>query len=161
MEFATDKSHTEEVTRYWQDYLATLLPGSSDNREPTVDQFGDHPQLADELAQLILAGIKTATCSALWEWEAEDCALPEVGLKTIVLDSSNQPLCVIETIDVSLCAFNEVDAQFAYEEGEDDRSLAAWQAEHWKYFSRVLPLIGKLPTPEMQLVCERFRVVYQ
>lgn len=60
-----------------------------------------------------------------------------------------------------ICSFNEVDAQFAYEEGENDRSLESWRKEHWQYFSRVLPKIGKKPTPEMLLVCERFRIVYK
>ena len=54
-----------------------------------------------------------------------------------------------------------VDAQFAYDEGEDDRTLESWQREHWKYFSQVLPKIGKKPNSEMLLVCERFRIVYQ
>ena len=54
----------------------------------------------------------------------------------------------------------DVDALFAYEEGENDRSLESWRKEHWQYFSRVLPRIGKKPTPEMLLVCERFLVVY-
>ncbi len=55
----------------------------------------------------------------------------------------------------------EVDAEFAYDEGESDRSLAAWREGHWQYFLRVLPKIGKKPTPEMLLVCERFHVVYK
>ncbi len=162
MKLATDKNYSKQVAQYWQDYLATLPSGLFNNdREPIVDQFGDHPQLANELAQLVLAGIKTATCSALWEWETEGSALPEVGLKTIVLDGDNCPVCIIETTEVTIRPFIEVDAQFAYDEGEDNRSLEAWRRGHWDYFSRVLPLIGKLPTPEMQLVCECFRVVYR
>ena len=117
--------------------------------------------MADKLGALILKGVKTATCSALWEWEAEEIALPKVGSKTIVLDGDNNPLCIIETVDVEIRAFCKVDTQFAYEEGEDDRSLDSWRRSHWKYFSRVLPDIGKQPTPEMLLVCECFRVVYR
>jgi uncharacterized protein YhfF len=41
---------------------------------------------AGELGALIVAGIKTATCSALRAYEAEREPLPSVGLKTIVLD---------------------------------------------------------------------------
>lgn len=151
----------ESVEAYWQAYLAARSEDASVDSTYMVEQFGDHGQLADELAQLVLAGTKTATCSALWEWQAEGSALPEVGLKTIVLDSNPQPLCIIETIEVTIRAFNKVDAQFVYDEGEDDRSLESWSKEHWKYFSRVLPQIGKEPNPEMLLVCERFRVVYQ
>jgi uncharacterized protein YhfF len=152
---------TERVETYWQTYLATRSNAPTVDEIYVVEQFGDSPQLANQLAQLVLAGIKTATCSALWEWEAEGNDLPKVGLKTIVLDGENCPLCIIETIEVTICAFCEVDAQFAYDEGEDERSLESWQREHWKYFLRVLPQIDRQPTPEMPLVCERFRVVYR
>ncbi|MBE9169316.1 ASCH domain-containing protein [Pleurocapsales cyanobacterium LEGE 06147] len=62
------------------------------------------------MAQLVLSGIKTATCSALWQWEAEGSDLPEVGLKTIVLDGNNHSVCIIETTEVTVRAFSEVDA---------------------------------------------------
>ena len=138
----------EQLERYWQAYLATLPDPTSSVGTYDAGQFGDHSDLADELGNLILKGVKTATCSALWEWEAEGCTrseLPKVGSKTIVLDGNDSPLCIIETIEVVIQAFNEVDAKFAYEEGEDDRSLESWREEHWKYFSRVLPKIAGSP----------------
>lgn len=149
-----------KVERFWQTYLASRPDAATAPARYVAEQFGDSPQLADELARLIVQGVKTATCSALWEWQAEGSPLPEVGLMTIVLDGRDEPLCIIETTEVTVRPFNEVDAQFAYEEGEDDRSLEAWREAHWRYFSRVLPKIGKAPTPDMPLVCERFRVVY-
>jgi uncharacterized protein YhfF len=151
----------KQLEQYWQAYLATLSNTTLSVEIYGASQFGDHSDLADKLGNLILKGIKTATCSALWEWEAEGSELPTVGSKTIVLDGHDNPICIIETIEVVIRAFNEVDAKFAYEEGEDDRSLESWEKGHWKYFSRVLPQIGKTPTPEMLLVCERFRVVYK
>jgi uncharacterized protein YhfF len=151
----------EQLEQYWQAYLASLPTASLSCEAYEADQFGDNAALADELGNLILNGVKTATCSAVWEWEAEGSEIPQVGLKTIVLDGDNNPLCIIETIKVKIQAFSAVDSQFAFEEGEDDRSLDSWRREHWTYFSRVLPKIGKQPTPEMLLVCERFRVVFK
>jgi uncharacterized protein YhfF len=87
--------------------------------------------------------------------------LPEVGQKTIVLDGSDDPLCTIETTEVEVRPYNEVDARFAYEEGEGDRSLESWRQAHWRFFSRTLPNMGKEPTPDMPLVCERFRVIHE
>jgi uncharacterized protein YhfF len=43
--------------------------------------------------------------------------LPEAGLKTIVLDGSGDPLCIVETTEVQVRPYDEVDARFAYEEG--------------------------------------------
>jgi uncharacterized protein YhfF len=117
--------------------------------------------MADELGALIADGTKTATCSALWEYEAEDEPLPQVGLKSVVLDGKGDPLCIVETTEVEVRPYEEVDAGFAYEEGEGDRSLEYWREAHWSFFSRTLPNMGKEPTTDMPLVCERFRVVYK
>ncbi len=147
---------------YLQQYLDTLPPDVPQRTAPTdVCQFGDFPELIDELGGLIVAGTKTATCGAVWAYAAEGAPLPTVGLLTVVLDGNGAPLCVIETSAAELRPFNAVDAQFAYDEGEDDRSLASWRREHWKFFARVLPRdYGLAPAEDMPLICERFRVVY-
>ena len=150
-----------QIAQYWQNYLKTSPDSRKQNQTYLVEQFGDTPELANELGRLVFNGVKMATCSALWEWQAEDSPLPQVGLKTIVLNGAKNPICIIETMEVGIQPFNQVDTQFAYDEGEDDRTLESWRREHWKYFSRVLPKIGKHPTLDMLLVCERFRIVYR
>lgn len=149
-----------KIERFWREFLATGPANVTAETPYVADAFGDNPQLADALGALIAQGVKTATCSSLWEWEAEDATMPHAGMISIVLDGRGEPLCVIETREVTVCAFNEVDARFAYEEGEDDRSLEAWRTEHWRYFSRTLPKIGRAPAEDMPLVCERFRLLY-
>ena len=152
----------DRIEDYWRGYLRTLPEASPTHGEQYVaEAWGDSPRLADELGALILDGTKTATCSALWEYEAEGSALPEVGSKTIVLDGNGDPLCIVETTGVEVEPYDEVDAGFAYEEGEGDRSLEYWRDAHWRFFSRTLPPIGRRPTPDMPLVCERFRVIYR
>lgn len=153
---------SEKVEAYWQEYLDTLPPDSPVREESyDVDSFGDSPAMTDELGALIVEGTKKATCSALWEWEAEDESITEVGSKAIVLDGRDSPICIIETIGVELRPYEEVDAWLAYEEGEGDRSLEYWREAHWDFFSRTLPEIGKKPTLDMPLVCERFRVIHR
>ncbi len=150
-----------DIEQFWQAYLTTLPADSPKRERPyTAEAFGDSTEMADELGQLIAAGTKTATCSALWEWEADGDPLPDVGLMTIVLDGQQQPWCIIEITEVTVQAYNQVDAQFAYEEGEGDRSLTYWRKVHWHFFSRSLAIIGKTPSESMPLVCERFRMVY-
>src|SRR5215213_7242889 len=95
------------------------------------------------------------------EYIAEGSPLPETALKTIVLDGNGDPLCIVETTEVEVRPYDKVDARFAYEEGEGDRSLEFWRGAHWRFFSRTLPNIGKEPATDMPLVCERFRVVYR
>lgn len=150
------------VEAFWQGYLETLPADSPVRDEQYIAEgWGDSPEMADELGALILAGTKTATCSALWEYEAEGESLPETGLKTIVLDGNGNPMCIVETTEVEVWPYDEVDARFACEEGEGDRSLEYWREAHWRFFSRTLPHIAKEQTTEMPLVCERFRVIYR
>jgi uncharacterized protein YhfF len=154
-----DDNHIET---YWQSYLDTL-PADSPVRDEgyLAEGWGDSPQMADELGTLIADGTKTATCSALWEYEAEGEPLPEVGVKTVVLDGKGDPLCIVETLEVEVRPYDEVDARFAYEEGEGDRSLEYWREAHWRFFSRTLPNVGREPATDMPLVCERFRVIFK
>ncbi len=125
-----------------------------------TDFFGDSPKMADDLLVPILEGIKTATCSSLWEWEHENETPLSPGTLAVIIDGSGTPRCIIETVSVTPTPYNEVAADFAYHEGENDRTLEGWRKAHWDFFSRTLPRIGKQPTQTMPLLCERFRVIY-
>jgi uncharacterized protein YhfF len=113
--------------------------------------FGDGPDLADELLELVLKGVKTATCST-----EDEPNISKPGERWIVLDGRGDPRCVIETTEVTFRRFGDVDAAFAHDEGEGegDRSLAYWRSAHRNYFGR----LGKF-SEDMMLMCERFRLV--
>ena len=91
--------------------------------------FGDAP---DQLADLVLKGIKTATASAydLYFMEGEEEPLPQPGDYSIILDSKDEAICIIQTTKTTVVPFNEVSEEHAYKEGEGDRSLAYWRAVH-------------------------------
>ena len=57
--------------------------------------FGDGPELADELLQLVLSGEKTATCSSYASYRREQ--MPMIGDDSIILDGRGEPACVIKT----------------------------------------------------------------
>jgi uncharacterized protein YhfF len=111
--------------------------------------FGDSPDLADELLELVLKGVKTATCST-----EDEPNISTPGECWIVLDGRGNPRCVIESTEVTYRRYSEVDAVFALDEGEGDRSLAYWRSAHRRYFER----LGKF-SEDMMLMCERFRTV--
>lgn len=153
---------TSATDHYWQTYLSTLPPDHPHrNVQYTAWGFGDSPEMADELGRLVAEGTKTATASLEWEYEQDGEPMPAVGDLSIVLGGSGEPLCIIETTEIRVLPFNEVDPQFAYDEGEGDRSLAYWRAEHWRYFGRVCERIGCEISEAMPVVCERFRVVFR
>ena len=125
------------------------MTGGEDWRTLESFAFGDGPALADELLALVLAGKKTATC-----WSVTDGQLTEIGKRMVARDGNGRPRAVIETIELLQRRFHEVDAAFAYAEGEGDRSLGYWRADHETYFRRQ----GTF-APDMLLYCERFRLV--
>lgn len=127
---------------------------------PEAWGFGDSPQMADELGQLVVSGKKWATCSLLLEYTHEGESLPEPGQLSIILDGRGEPLCIIETTSVKIQAYNKVDADFAYEEGEGDRSLRYWREAHHRFFTRQCQQMDQKFTEDAPLVCERFRVLY-
>jgi uncharacterized protein YhfF len=71
-----------------------------------------------------------------------------------VLDGSGDPVAIIETVELTQRRFDEVDAAFAFDEGEGHRTLASWRTAHRNYFGRQ----GTF-APDMLLYCERFRLV--
>jgi uncharacterized protein YhfF len=145
----------------WAAYRATLMLAAGETLpEPEVWGFGDNPALADELGQLVAAGIKTATAGLFWEYEDTSLPLPQMGGYSIILDGQDKALCIIQTTEVHILPYLQVPAKFACDEGEGDRSLAYWREAHWVYFGRRCAVIGRTPSLEMPVVCERFRLVY-
>lgn len=112
--------------------------------------FGDGPDLADQLLDLILHGTKRATC---WS-AAEGVKGAAVGVRWVAEDGQGRPRAVLETTALDQRRFDEVDADFAAAEGEGDRSLAHWRSAHQTYFTRN----GGF-APDMLLWCERFELV--
>lgn len=118
--------------------------------------FGGAP---DQLADLVLHGVKTATCSALALYEYEKEELPKVGDYSVVLDSYEQAVCIIRTTKVYVTSFDQVSERHAWLEGEGDRSLEYWRQVHQAFFTEELKAIGQAFDAKMELVCEEFEVV--
>jgi uncharacterized protein YhfF len=112
--------------------------------------FGDSPELMDELLELVLTGKKTATCWAASEGDKGAA----IGRRWIAKDGQGRRRVILETVELTRRQFGEVDAAFAYDEGEDNRTLADWRAAHTAYFTGR----GEF-SPDMELYCERFRLV--
>jgi IS605 OrfB family transposase len=56
----------------------------------------------------------------LWECEHDPDAMPMIDSYSIITDFAGTPQCVIQTIDVQVKPFDQIDAQFAFAEGEDE-----------------------------------------
>jgi uncharacterized protein YhfF len=127
------------------------MPEEDDLDWRSLEQFafGDNPVLAQKLADLVLAGQKRATC-----WAASEGPQTHVGKRMVMLDGAGVPRAIVETVELTHRRFGEVDEEFAFDEGEGDRTLAYWRKAHGSYFGRR----GQF-APDMLLYCERFRLI--
>jgi uncharacterized protein YhfF len=147
------------LTSFWSAFSASV--GEVDERRfYEAFSFGDSDALADELADLVLRGVKRATTSALWSFEVDARPLPQPGDLSIVTRASGEPVCVIQTTAVDVRPFCAVTAEFAAAEGEGDGSLSFWQAAHRDYFQRECARADRAFRDDMPVVCERFSVLY-
>jgi uncharacterized protein YhfF len=149
-----------QVETFWQAYVATLPPGVTRPLGYSAWSFGSTPEMADRLGQLVLSGVKTATSSLIWSYAAAHEPLPRAGDLSVIVDGAGDPLCIIETVQVDVIPFSQVNARHAFEEGEGDRSLDYWRRVHWRVFAEECAAIGRRPSEDMPLLCERFRVLY-
>ncbi len=149
------------IDEFWAMYMQSLLP--DEPREKVYYEsfrFGDTERIANLCADLVVRRIKTATSSLLWECEAKGKPLVRVGDLSIVTNWSREPICIIKTTEVRTIPFKEVDEGFVYDYGEGDRSIKWWHKNMWEYYSEECRSLGRAPTSEMPVVCERFRVVF-
>jgi len=124
-----------------------------------LGRYGNGPDMSDRLLDLIPTGSKRATTSLVWEYDHEQESLPTVGGLELVTDFDDHPRFITRTVAVEVKPFNEVTAEFAFREGEGDRSLEYWRRVHWDFFSRVCEQIGQTPSETMPVVCLQFEVI--
>ncbi len=121
-------------------------------------QFGDNP---DGLAKLVKEGIKTATSSGYIFYELENEDIPQVGEFSVILNSKDEAVCIIQVVRVEVIPFNQVSEEHAYKEGERNRTLQEWRKIHEDFFKHECESAGIAFSEEMLVVCEEFKVVYQ
>jgi len=121
---------------------------------PPTWRFGDTPEMADELLDLVVAGVKTATSSLLSEYEGSH--LPRVGDLSIILSADGTPRVLVKNVEVKIIPFGQVTAAQAAAEGEGDQTLQSWQLGHLRYWRGA----GHTVDDDTMIVWERFKVVY-
>ncbi|MEO0883171.1 MAG: ASCH domain-containing protein [Pseudomonadota bacterium] len=104
--------------------------------------------MADRLAALVVAGVKTGTCYA-----AVHGPEAEIGERQICLSSEDIPLCEIETVSLQILRFDDVTPEMAALEGEGDLSYRYWRDVHQAYYQR-----EKTWALDMNVIFETFKV---
>ncbi len=149
-----DSGTGASVAAFWADYAAAT--GASGPYEAWG--FGDDakPELMTKLGLLVRDGPKRATTSREDDYAKDGERMPEPGDHSVILDGEGRPLCIIKTTAVEIRPLGEVDAAFAWDEGEGDRSLEDWRRGHLWYFDSIgAPIDDSTP-----LVLEHFAKVW-
>jgi uncharacterized protein YhfF/GNAT superfamily N-acetyltransferase len=122
--------------------------------------------LRDRLTALALAGTKTATAALLVEWELDGEAVPQPGGRSVLVDSSERPVAILETVSCRVVRLADVDDRHAVDEGEGYANATEFRAAHERFWSGYLDdLRARLGDPSFEITddtlvtAERFRVV--
>ena len=122
--------------------------------------------LRDELTALALAGTKTTTAGLHVELEIDGEALPVVGAREVLLNSSERPVAVIETVDCRVVRLADVDDRHAIDEGEGYADAREFRISHERFWNGYIDdLRARLGDPafaiddDTLIVLQRFRVV--
>ena len=122
--------------------------------------FGNTSEMARELAELVLRGEKRATATLLESAGLHPESAPVDDGYSVVTDFENNPVCVIKTTEIRHLSFDKVDAEFAFDEGEGDKTLRCWREVHHEFFTRDAAENGVEFNEKSIVVCERFELLY-
>src|SRR5471030_789684 len=109
--------------------------------------------MADELAELVIRGIKTASCCSLSSFNGGDES-PTIGCYSIILNGKREPVCVVRTRVMRIIRFCDMTEELARKEGEGDLSLTYWKEGHKNFFIK-----EGTYAETMELVVEEFERV--
>ena len=151
-----------KAKNYLDNFLSSL-PAEDPLRKAAADSyyFCTDEESANHLASLVVQGEKQATASLLWSYEADSEPLPEVGQLSVITNWKGEPQCIVEVTEVEIKPYNEVTAEFAFIEGEGDKSLEYWRQVHWEFFSMECEEISKDPSEDMPVILEKFKVIWK
>ena len=146
-----------ETDAFWQ---AFRQYAGLDRDHYVVGSFGDSPEMATELADLVVAGIKRATASLARDYGEGREPTPKPGDFVMMLDGEGRPRLVWRTTEVTIKPLSQVDETFAWDEGEGSRTRDWWLDARRRYFARQARREGFRFDDQILTVFERFEVVW-
>ncbi len=144
------------MNRAVENYLKNLNEEDRKNVYISKFAFGYEEEIQDRLAELVLKGEKKATTSLYCLYDLENERLPQVGDVNIILNSKEEEVCATVNTKVYRIPFKDITKEYAFREGEGDKSLEYWQQVHIKFFMEESE--GKF-TEDMEVVCEEFELL--
>ncbi len=149
-------SNTPAVQAFWRD-CAAHVPGLAESTPYTVKVFGNNPDMAKLLLNLIRTGQKTGTFFLAWEYEDSGKPVPAKGDWVLVTDAAGIPGCVYQITSMETVPFDKMEARHVQCEGPQLRDLDAWKKLHWDFWTQQLANSSRQPESSMPVLCMTFK----
>ena len=148
------------TSEFWKKYLKETNQSEENAVYSGELVFEDSSFAGQSQLSLVLSGAKTAVFTPLDVIEVNLEQVPVAGEVYVVLDSTDEPCCVIELTDVNIIPFNEISWELAKRDGENE-SLAEWQDKMLEYIEDEADLCGFEVREDSKIVCEIFKMIYK
>jgi uncharacterized protein YhfF len=153
------KTKTIPFPEFWREFLATTGIQDANARFHDVTHADDSMASMTDAVQQILSGDKTAGSALLADYEATGRVPPPRRGLSILLDGSDAPVAVLETMEAIIAPFADMDDAFARAHGPG-QSLKSWRRQCRAAFAARARALGTPFGEDSLLVCHRFRVVF-
>ena len=147
----------ELIESFWLDYQRACevdVPGFA------ATALGQTRAVADELAELIVRGIKRAHATLEHDFVSDADPLPQPADHLVVLDGRGRPRAIVRNSHVERRHFDEIDDAFAFEAGEGDLTLRWWLTAHRQDFAERAEREGFQVGERVVLILEYFERVW-
>ncbi|HEY8191074.1 MAG TPA: ASCH domain-containing protein [Alphaproteobacteria bacterium] len=146
--------------KFWESYTDTLSASQRPDNPYIEVAYAGNKFITDDLLELYLTGKKTAGSSLVADFKAANDLLPKVGNYWIILNSVNEPKCIVKTMKTAINKFKDIASEIAIAEGEGDLSVEYWKAVHSSFYTPHLKEWGIDNLNEALVVTEFFDVVW-
>ncbi|MCL9805470.1 ASCH domain-containing protein [Flavobacterium amniphilum] len=150
---------TDLISIYWKEFQLKN-PEYKNMNEPQSFYFCDNKKEADECAELVMKKIKQATSPSAWWFEKNKEEIPKIGDIAIVTNWNKEPKAIIRTKKVEIVKFKNITPEYAFIEGEGNKTLEYWKKVHWAYYTNEMHKFSEKPNEEMKIVCEYFETIW-
>ncbi len=135
------------------------------SREPVRWGFATPGPLRDKLTSLAIGGGKVVTTDLLANYEIEGEPVEQPGDISILLDSEERPLAMIEDVRSTVIRLADMTDEDAIDEGEGYADAAAFRVSHEEHWNGFIDEVreglgdpGFTITDDTLVVVERFRI---
>ena len=109
---------------------------------------------------MVLSGAKTAFFASLSSYRIDGEEVPVSGEYYILFNLNQEPVCIIELLEVKILPFSDVTLEMIQEEGEDS-SIQEWRQKEKELLETESEIVGFNFSEKIPLVFCKFQVVFK